>query len=115
MTFNALILNWTMDDYPSLKRDLRRAGFAYLRETDSDHIRAAVPYERLTEFAALCQRHFNAAFNYIDLQYAAQRKTVLVFRDAIFTITNGSDNEQAKKQALRLGLPPQHARWATSF
>jgi hypothetical protein len=113
MTFNAFVVNWTIEGFVELQQELSGAGFVVGPERE--HIRIVVPSARVEEFAAICQRRLNVPQNYIDIQYPDERKTVLIFRDRIFTITSTAQNEQVKQWAMALGLPPEQADWATSF
>lgn len=115
MVLNAFMLDWTMDDYDGLKRALTDAGIAFETVEDSPHIRAAIPFERLDETASLIRQHLNAPFNYVDIQYPALRRTVIVFRERVFMLTNLYESERAKQWAIAQGLPPEQADWATSF
>jgi hypothetical protein len=63
----------------------------------------------------LCQQHLNAPFNYVDLQFPAEKQTVIVFRGKTFVITSLEENAQAVQWALAQGLPEAQADWATSF
>jgi hypothetical protein len=113
MPFNAFIVNWTVDSFDELKRELSDAGFVF--EPEGEHMRAVVPLARADEFAAICQKRLHAPQNYIDLQYPEVRKTVLVFRDAVFTITSSEENARVRAWALALGLPSEQSDWAISF
>jgi hypothetical protein len=112
---NAYILDWTMDDYPLLKQELADARFEFVRDGDTDHIRVNVPYVRLEQFAAITRPYFNAPFNYIDLQFPAEKKTVIIFQERIYLIEDDEQNEQAKMWAIAQGLPPEQADWPTSY
>ncbi len=113
MTFNAFIVHWTIDGFEVLKQELARAGF--VTEPVEENLRAVVPLARVDEFAVICRSRFNAPQNYIDLQYPAERLTIILFRDAMFTITSAEENAQVQAWALARGLPPEQADWATSF
>jgi hypothetical protein len=113
--YNAYILDWTMNNYDHLKSELADFGFSFVNETGTEHIRAAVPFERFTAFARLCQQHLNTPFNYVDIQFPDEKTTVIVFQKAIFVITDAHENEKVKQWAIDLGLPPEQADWATSF
>jgi hypothetical protein len=115
MTFNAYILDWTMDGFARLKQELADASFPFDQETGSGNIRAAVPFERVQEFAGLCQKHLNAPFNYVDIQYPDEHKTVIIFRGKTFIITSREENERVRQWAIGLGLPPEQSDWGTSF
>jgi hypothetical protein len=113
MTFNAFVVNWTIEGFAELKQELSGAGFIF--EPEGEHMRIAVPSARVEEFAVMCQKRLNAPQNYIDIQYPDERKTVLVFRDRVFVITGAAQNEQVRQWAIARGLPPEQAGWATSF
>jgi hypothetical protein len=113
--FNAFVADWTMDDYAGLKRDLAESGFHFAKQVDAEHLRVLVPLERVSEFAALCQPHLNAPYNYIDIQYPQEKKTVLIFRQQLFIVSSQAENERVKAWAIALGLSPQQAEWGTSF
>jgi len=55
MSFNAYILDWSMDNYAQLRQKLAKANFTFKQEEKSEHIRVAVPLRRVNEFASLCQ------------------------------------------------------------
>jgi hypothetical protein len=115
MDFNAYLLDWTMNDYTLLQQELTDAGFGFEREASSENIRVAVPVERLDDAARLIQRHLNAPYNYVDIQYPGSKLTVIIFLARRFTITSVDENEDAKRWAIAQGLPPEQADWATSF
>lgn len=115
MDYNAYLLDWTMNEYDMLKRELTEARIAFVREPNSEHIRAAIPFERLDAAARLIQRHLNAPFNYVDIQFSAQKQTVIIFQARRFTIATDDENERAKRWAIEQGLPVEQADWATSF
>jgi uncharacterized protein YbaA (DUF1428 family) len=114
-TFNAFIVSWSMDRYADLKTALSAAGIVFERADDTEHIRLAVPYDRVEEFAALVQSHLNAAVNYVDVQYPDRKTAVIIFRGAMHTLTNHEESERLKAWAIERGLPPDQADWATSF
>jgi hypothetical protein len=113
--FNAYILDWTMDGFARLKQELAAASFPFVEEDGSGNIRVAVPFQRMQEFAALCQKRLNAPFNYVDIQYPGERQTVIVFRANTFIITSHDENERVRQWAIGLGLPPEQSDWRTSF
>jgi hypothetical protein len=115
MAYNAYIVDRTMDRFAQLKQELTDASFPFGEESGSKNISVAVPVERVQEFAALCQKHFNAPFNYVDIQYPSERKTVLVFRAKTFIITSREENERVRQWAVGSGLPPEQSDWGTSF
>jgi hypothetical protein len=115
MVFNAFIVDWTMDDYPGLKQKLAGSGFEFASRGDSEHIDVSVPFDQLEAFTALCQTHLNAPVNYIDIQYADRKTTVVIFPQEVFIIVDKVENERVKTWAIGLGLPPEQAEWATSF
>jgi hypothetical protein len=115
MDFNAYILDWTMNNYAQLKEKLTDSNFAYVEEGESEHIRVAVPFERIEMFALLCQTHINSPDSYVDIQYPKERKTVVIFQQEIFVISSKEENDKVKKWAIDLGLPPEQAEWATSY
>lgn len=111
MKYNALILDWTMDNYRELKAKLLKYGFAYLPEPGSRHIRVAVTWKFIAEFAALCQEHLNRPCNYVDIQFPAESTTVVVFQTKTFFVRNHVENERVRQWALAHGLPAQQADW----
>jgi len=115
MSFNAYILDWSMDHYTQLRQELAKADFAFEQGEQSEHIRVAVPFERVNEFASLCQAHLNSLFNYVDIQYPDEKKTIIVFKQETFIISGREENESVKAWAIRMGLPAAQADWATSF
>lgn len=115
MTFNAFILDWTMDDYEQLKEELTEAQFSFKPEDETRHIRVAVPFERVGAFAKRCQKHLNKPINYVDIQYPVQKITVIIFQSMMHQITNSEENEKVKGWAIKMGLPPEQADWGTSF
>ncbi len=115
MDFNAYLLDWTINDFPLLQQELTAANFAFQPEIGTGHIRAAVPFERVEEAAALIQKHLNAPQNYVDIQFPALKKTVIVFQRRVFTISSPQENDEAREWALAQGLPPEQADWLTSF
>jgi hypothetical protein len=104
-----------MDGFAQFKQELADASFPFDGETGSGNIRAAVPSERVQEFAALCQKRLTAPFNYVDLQYPDKHQTVIIFREKTFIITSREENERVKQWAIGLGLPPEQSDWGTSF
>lgn len=104
-----------MKDYEDLKQNLLKASFDFVKENDTEHIRVDVPIEKVDSFAKITQKHLNAPQNYIDLQFPENKKTLVIFRDKIFTITNNTENKEAKKWAISIGLPKEQADWAISF
>jgi hypothetical protein len=113
--FNAYILDWTMNDYSLLKQKLTDAGFVYRKDEPDEDIRVIVPYEQLSSFGSIVQKFLNAPQNYIDIQYPDIRKTVLIFRDRLFTITNDKENKEARSWAISIGLPKEQGDWGTSY
>jgi len=115
MKTNAYILDWTMNDFAGLKTSPARDGFEFVKDHDKEHIRAEVALARLNDFAALLQRHLNAAFNYVDVQYSQEKITAVIFRDRMLRITNIEEDQEAKAWAVSIGLPKEQADWLTSF
>jgi hypothetical protein len=113
--FNAYILDWTMNDYEILKQKLADAGFLYEKDESGEDIRVTVPYEQLSSFASIVQKFLNATQNYIDIQYPDIKKTILIFRDKLFTITNDKENKEAQDWAISIGLPKEQSDWSTSY
>lgn len=113
--FNAFIVAWTMNEYAALCAALRAAGFRVEQADGTDHIRLVVPFEQITAFAALCQRHLNAPVNYVDVQYPDRRTTVIIFRERVVHVTEQAQNDALRAWAIARGLPPEQADWATSF
>jgi len=115
MSFNAYILDWSMDNYAQLRQELAKANFTFEQEEKSEHIRVAVPFRSVNEFASLCQAHLNSPFNYVDIQYPNEKKTIIIFKQETFVISSREENERVKAWAIRMGLPAAQADWATSF
>jgi hypothetical protein len=115
MSFNAYVLDWTIDGFEDLKDALSAAGFAFRKEADSAHIRVTVPFARAQDFAVLCQPRLNAPCNYIDVQFPDERQTALIFRQKMFLVSSREENERVKQWALAQGLPPEQSDWGTSF
>jgi hypothetical protein len=115
MNTNAYILDWTMNDYAELKTYLSRDGFEFVKDETKEHIRVRVEYDRLDDFARFIQRHLNAKFNYVDVQFAKERATAVIFQDRLLRITSIEEDERAKVWAVSIGLPKEQADWTTSF
>jgi hypothetical protein len=115
MHYNAYILDWTMNNYDQFKKTLVDSGYSFVVETGTEHIRVAIPFERFTHFARLCQTHLTEPYNYVDIQFPHEKTTVIVFRKVSFVITDPHENEKVKQWAIDLGLPPEQADWSTSF
>ena len=115
MDSNAYVLDWTMDDYDLLKQELSRAGFSYHPDEDTNDIRVTIPFERVQEAAAILQPHLDAPCNYVDVQYPVERRTVIIFREKVFTIASKAENDVAVAWALGQGLPREQADWGVSF
>lgn len=115
MKTNAYVLEWTMNDYQRLLAELQEAQFVYIKESDSEHVRVAVPFSRMEEFADIVQPHLNAPFNYVDVKYPKENVIYAVFGVRRIKITNKAENEAAKKWAIDLGLPPEQADWSHWF
>lgn len=113
MQTNAFILDWTMDEYSRLKQELAEAGFEFVPE--GEHIRVSVPFARVDQFAAITRPYLNAPYNYIDVQFPAEKKTMIIFREQVFVIEDDEQNERVKTWALNQGLPPHQADWPTSY
>lgn len=112
---NAYILDWTMNEYDRLLARLEDEGFVLQKEDGKEHVRVAVPFSLVDEFAKLVQEHLNAPYNYVDIQYPDEKKTIVVFQNKKFVIENDEQNEAARKWAIDLGLPTAQADWAVSF
>ena len=110
---NAYVLGWTMNDYPDLRAELARLGLH--SQDDEGDLRLAVPFDRLNEVVPLLQKHFNAPYNYVDIQFPDQQLTVIVFQHRQFMLRNPAENAAAQRWAIAQGLPPQQADWGTSF
>ncbi len=115
MDANAYVLDWTMDNYDLLKQELSRAGFSYRPEGDTNDIRITIPFERVGEAAAILQSHLNAPYNYVDVQFPDERRTVIIFREKVFTIASQAENDTVVAWALARGLPREQADWGVSF
>jgi hypothetical protein len=113
MSPNAYVLAWTMNDYDTLKAELAEAGFVCT--SDGDDLRVSVPFARVSEAAALFQKHLNAPYNYVDLQYPASKTTVVVFQQRVYLIRSAEENRTAQAWAMAQGLPAEQADWGTSF
>lgn len=115
MTPNTYILDWTMNEYERLLTRLKDEGFGFQKESGKEHVRVAVPFSFVDDFASLVQEHLDAPYNYVDIQYPDEKKTVVIFQNKKFVIENEQQNEVAKKWAIDLGLPKEQADWAVSF
>lgn len=115
MPYNAYILDWTMNDYDGLKQKLKEAGFPFRKERGKEHIRAAVPFDRVEEFFRLTKSHLNTPYNYVDIQFPSEKKTALVFSERLIMVSNSQENEAAQRWAIARGLPPEQADWKTSY
>lgn len=114
MKYNAFILDWTMDNYQQLKAKLVKYGFAYVPEEECRHIRVAVAWNYVAEFAVLCQEHLNQPYNYVDIQFPTERTTVVVFQTKTFFVRNTRENERVRQWALAQGLPTDQADWSVA-
>lgn len=110
MKTNATVLDWTMDNFPQFKVKLLKYGLAFMPQEGTRHIRVAVPWWYVAEFARICQEHLNRPYNYVDVQFPAQNTTV-VFRDKTFFVRSARENERVRRWALAQGLPVQQADW----
>jgi hypothetical protein len=115
MNFNAFILDWSMDHYPQLRQELTKANFTIKQEEHNEHIRVAVPFMRVNQFSSLCQAHLNSPFNYVDIQYPNEKKTIIVFKQETFIISSNEENERVRAWAIQMGLPEIQADWTRSF
>ena len=86
MNLNAYILDWTMNEYNHLLAQLKEQNFSFQKEDNEEHIRVDVPFSRIDEFTKSIQGHLNAPFNYVDIQYPNERKTVVIFQNKKFII-----------------------------
>ena len=86
MQTNAYILDWTMNDYDSLKKELGDQDFSFTEEQDTNHIRALVPFDRVDAFALIIQSHLNNQFNYVDVQLQDEKTTVIIYMEKVFFI-----------------------------
>jgi hypothetical protein len=115
MTPNAYIVHWTMENWRRLQDELTQAGFETEIEPESENLRAAVPFERLAEFAALCQAHFKDPVAYVDVQFPDRKKTALIFGERLFLVSSAAENAAVQRWAIGQGLKPEHTGWAISF
>jgi hypothetical protein len=115
MTPNAYIVHWTMENWRRLQEELTQAGFETEIEPEGENLRAAVPFERLAEFAVLCQAHFKETAAYVDVQFPDKKKTALIFAERLFLVSTPSENAAVQRWAIGQGLQPEHTNWATSF
>ena len=111
----AYILDWTMNDYAVLKKQLSHSGIVFEKEKDSEHIRAAVPWNDRDTFIDIVQQHLNAPYNYVDVQFPDTKTTVVIFKDRQCVIKDEAENEQVKQWAIEQSLPPEQADWSHSF
>ena len=111
---NAYILSWTMNEYPRLLASLKDNGFLFVPDTKGN-IRIGVPFSLVEDFASLVQQHLNVPYNYVDIQFRDEKKTVLIFKSKQFIIENSEQNSLAQKWAIGQGLPPEQADWPVSF
>lgn len=112
---NAYILDWTMNDYATLRSSLSRDGFDCSKDGSSEHIRVRVELTSLERFTGLVRAHLNESFNYVDVQFESERLTVVIFRDRVFRIRDAEEDRKAKDWAISAGLPREQADWKTSF
>ena len=112
---NAYILDWTMNEYDKLKQKLTEQGFVFKKEENNEHVRVAVPFEKINGFSQIVQAHLNATHNYVDIQYPDKKQTVVIFQEKQYNITNDQENEEAKQWAISIGLPVEQADWPTSY
>ncbi len=113
MAANAYVLDWTMNDYALLQAELAEAKLRC--ENEGSDLRVHVPYARVADAARLFQKHLNAPYNYVDIQYPAGKLTVIVFQERVFLIRNAEENRIAQEWGITRGLPPEQADWGTSF
>ena len=92
MNLNAYILDWTMNEYKRLLTQLKEQNLLFQKEADEEHVRVEVPSSRIDEFAEIVQAHLNAPFNYVDVQYPHEKKTVVIFQSKRFVIENDEQN-----------------------
>jgi hypothetical protein len=114
MKTNAYVLNRTMNEYPRLLISLKEKGFLFLPDTDGD-ITVDVPFFLVEDFATLIQQHLNAPYNYVDVQFPDEKKTVLIFQNKKFIIENSEQNMAVKKWAIEEGLLLEQTDWSVSF
>ena len=115
MTYNAYILDWTTKEYEMLKQKLKKANFDFIKEKNKLHIRVRVSFDRVEEFSSIVKSHLNAEYNYVDIQFPHEKKTVIVFSGELAFISNPTENEAVRKWAIAKGLPPKQADWRTSY
>ena len=115
MIYNAYVLDWTMNNYEVLKQKLKESKFDFIKEKGKQHIRVDVPFSRTKEFFSLAKLYLNTPYNYIDIQFPKEKKTILVFSEKLIKLCNQQENEAAKRWAIKKGLPPKQADWATSY
>ncbi len=113
LTYNAYILERTINNYSELKEKLKQASFIFINE--GNNIRVKVPFSRIEEFYNLARPYLNAPYNYIDAQFPKEKKTAIIFSEIVIYITNRHENENAKKWAISKGLPEKEADWKTSY
>ena len=104
-----------MDDYERLKQELSGAGFNFKPESGKDHMRITIPFARIQEAATILQPHLNTRCNYVDVQFPDEKRTVIIFRDKVFTVTTNAENDKVVAWAVARGLVAQQADWPTSF
>lgn len=104
-----------MNDYESLLAKLKNGNFPFIQDGEKAHAKVEVLFDRVNDFAMLVQAHLNAPYNYVDLQFPSERKTVVIFRDRVFFIENKKQSEKAKEWAIEQGLPVEQADWEESF
>jgi len=115
MNLNAYILDWTMNEYEQLLTQLEELNFLFQKESDNNHVRVDVPFAKINDFTKLVQAHLNAPFNYVDIQYPNERKTVVIFQSKYFIIESDKQNEEVRNWAINLGLPIEQADWGNSY
>lgn len=111
--YNAYVLERTINNYGELKQKLKEADFDFIK--DRNNVRVKVYFDKVEKFYNLVRTYLNTSYNYIDLQFPKEKKTLLVFSDRLFYIANAKENEEAKKWAFSIGLPKEEADWPTSY
>jgi hypothetical protein len=114
MKNNAYILDWTMDEYDSLKQELSDSEFEFEQEEGKGHIKVTVPFDKKDDFGRIVENHLTVP-NYVDIQFPEEKTTVVVFQNNTFTINNQEKNEEIRKWAIEQGLPEEQADWVTNF
>ncbi len=111
--YNAYILERTIKNFEELEKKLKEAGFNFIKK--NDNIKVNVSFDQIENFYNLAKNYLNSPYNYIDIQFPKEKKTVLVFSGRLIYMANKEENETVREWAISKGLPKKEADWATSY